>query len=113
MNFPVVPEQMALINVHLQNCFVRNHDHKQLVERVNHFAAICRAANMLVVHTRSIWRADGANAGVFAEIYPPGKEIFRSDACQRQHSIPASLSSHRILSWARPATAHSMPPTWS
>lgn len=82
MNFPVVPQRMALINVHMQNCFVENPDRKglALLERINDFAAVCRTAGMLVVHTRSIWRADGVNAGVLGEIFPKGKEMFRSDS---------------------------------
>ncbi len=82
MNFPVVPERMALINVDMQNCFVEspNRDGLALLERINDFAAVCRRAGMLVIHTRAIWRADGVNAGVFGEIFPKGKEIFRGDA---------------------------------
>ena len=82
MNFPVVPERMALINVDMQNQFVENPAYNGLVllDRINHFAAACRAASILVVHTREIVRADGANAGVFGEIYPPLKEVFNIDA---------------------------------
>lgn len=81
MNFPVVPQRMALVNVHMQNCFVEMPDRRglALLERINGFAAHCRTAGMLVIHTREIWRADGVNAGVLGEIYPKGKEIFRAD----------------------------------
>jgi nicotinamidase-related amidase len=84
MNFPVVPQRMALINVDMQNCFVENPKREgkglPLLERINSFAAICRAAGILVIHSRGIVRDDGANAGVFGEIYPPAKEIFHRNA---------------------------------
>jgi len=84
MNFPVVPQHMALINVDMQNIFVDNPKREgrglPLLERINDFAAACRAAGILVIHTRGIVREDGTNAGVFGEIYPPAKEVFNKDA---------------------------------
>jgi nicotinamidase-related amidase len=84
MNFPVIPARMALINVDMQNTFVENPKREgkglSLLKRINDFAAVCRAAGILVIHTRGIVRDGGANAGVFGEIYPPAKEIFNKDA---------------------------------
>ncbi|MEZ4713744.1 MAG: isochorismatase family cysteine hydrolase [Caldilineaceae bacterium] len=84
MNFPVVTQRMALINVDMQNIFVDNPKREgkglPLLERINDFAAVCRAAGILVIHTRGIVRDDGTNVGVFGEIYPPAKEVFNKDA---------------------------------
>ena len=84
MNFPVIPARMALINVDMQNIFVDNPKREgkglPLVERINDFAAVCRAAGILVIHTRGIIRDDGANAGVFGEIFPPATEVFNRNA---------------------------------
>ncbi len=84
MNFPVTPTRMALVNVDMQNIFVENTKREgkglPLLQRINDFAAICRAAGILVIHTRGIVRDDGTNAGVFGEIYPPAKEVFNRNA---------------------------------
>ena len=84
MNFPVNPARMALINVDMQNYFVESPKREGkgllLLERINAFAAICRAAGILVIHTQGIIRDDGTNAGVFGEIFPPATDIFNKDA---------------------------------
>jgi nicotinamidase-related amidase len=82
MNFPVVPQRMALVNCTIQNMFVEspNQNRLALVERINRFAAVCRAAGMLVIHTRHVVRVDGANTGILAEIYPPMREVLNRDA---------------------------------
>ncbi len=82
MNFPVNPPRMALINCTLQNRFVEDPKYNRLalLERLNHFAAICRAAGILVIHTRHVVRVDGSNTGVLSEIYPPMNEVFNRDA---------------------------------
>ncbi|MEZ4731553.1 MAG: hypothetical protein R3E79_30915 [Caldilineaceae bacterium] len=58
MNFSVNPARMALINCTLQNRFVEDPKYNRLalLERINHFAAICRAADILVIHTRHVVR---------------------------------------------------------
>ena len=75
---------MALINVDMQNYFVESPKREGkgllLLERINGFAAVCRAAGILVIHTQGIVRDDGTNAGVFGEIFPPGKDLFNKDA---------------------------------
>lgn len=82
MNFPVNPARMALINCTLQNRFVEDPKYNRLalLARINHFAAICRAAGILVIHTRHVVRVDGSNTGVLGEIYPPMNELFNRDA---------------------------------
>ncbi|MEZ4866285.1 MAG: cysteine hydrolase [Caldilineaceae bacterium] len=82
MNFPVNPARMALINCTLQNRFVEDPKYNRLalLERINHFAAICRAAGILVIHTRHVVRANGSNTGVLGEIYPPMNDVLNRDA---------------------------------
>ena len=50
VQFPVVPDRMALLNVDLQNCFVRGAgaDGQDVLERVNRVARACRAAGIPV-----------------------------------------------------------------
>jgi nicotinamidase-related amidase len=77
-DFTIAPRRAALINVDLQNCFVAGSpisapERPAILERVNHLAAVCREAGMLVVHTRFVLRPDGSNAGVLAETAPPVK----------------------------------------
>jgi ureidoacrylate peracid hydrolase len=63
------PIRSALINVDLQQCFVDGAaDGLAVVETVNRLSATCRAARMLVVHTRHVLRADGSNMGRLATI---------------------------------------------
>lgn len=82
MNFPVIPTRMALINCTFQNMFVENPNHNRvaLLERINHLATICRAAGILVIHTRHVVRVDGSNTGVLGEIYPPMNDLLNCDA---------------------------------
>jgi nicotinamidase-related amidase len=82
MNFPVNPARMALINCTWQNRFVEDPKHNRLalLERINHFAAICREAGILVIHTRHVVRVDGSNTGVLGEIYPPMNDVLNRDA---------------------------------
>lgn len=69
MDWDLVPKRTALLNVDLQNCFVDSLDDPQpLLERINRLSARCRAAGILVIHTRHVVRADGSNLGVLAEV---------------------------------------------
>ena len=71
MDFAVIPDRMALVNVDLRNCFVDGPiaapDGLAVLDRVNRLAEVCRAANILVVHTSHVFRPDGSNAGVLRE----------------------------------------------
>jgi ureidoacrylate peracid hydrolase len=77
VDFLVVPERTALINVDLQNVFVKGTpDGLQIVDRVNRVAAACRAAGILVIHTSHVLRPDGTNLGVLGEVAPQVKKGF-------------------------------------
>ncbi|MFZ1753836.1 MAG: hypothetical protein WBO46_03745 [Caldilineaceae bacterium] len=108
MNFPVIPARMALINVDMQNIFVDRlqDDELALLECINGFAAVCREAGILVIHTREIIRGDASKAGVMGEILPNVPERFNIDALIWWWMCMTSF-------WINRAMAHSMPPTWS
>lgn len=72
MQYAVVPERLALLTIDLQNCFVERSVHApaeglQVVDRLNHLAAVCRAAGIMVIHTRHVLRPDGSNHGLLRE----------------------------------------------
>ena len=76
VDFPIVPSNMALINVDMQNCFVESSPIAvpgglEVMERINRLIATCRAAGALIVHTAHVVRPDGSNIGVMGEIIPP------------------------------------------
>jgi len=80
VDFAVVPERTALINVDMQNCFVQGYassapDGLAVLERINRLAAACRDAGILVIHTSYVVRPDGSNIGVLGEINPLFKAI--------------------------------------
>jgi len=92
MDFPVVPKQMALVNVDLQNCFVEGPlapaDGLAVLERVNRLAAVCRSAGIPVVHTSHVFRPDDSNAGVLREIAPAvfeNKWLYKGEALAALH----------------------------
>ena len=75
VDFEVFPARTALVNVDMQNCFVEGSpiaapDGLVVLERINKVAAACRRAGILVIHTSSVFRADGSNLGVLAEFDP-------------------------------------------
>jgi ureidoacrylate peracid hydrolase len=75
VDFAVVPERTALVNVDMQNCFVQGYplsapDGLAVLDRINRLAVACRAAGILVIHTSHVFRPDGSNIGVLAEINP-------------------------------------------
>src|SRR6516164_2835080 len=75
VDFAVVPERTALVNVDMQNCFVQGSpfsapDGLLVLDRINRLAAACRAAGILVIHASHVLRPDGSNAGVLSEIAP-------------------------------------------
>ena len=75
VDFPVVSERTALVNVDMQNCFVHGSqfsapDGLALLSRINRVAAACRAAGIVVIHTSHVLRPDGSNIGVLGEIAP-------------------------------------------
>jgi biuret amidohydrolase len=79
VDFPVVPRNLALLNVDLQNVFVEGSpiaapDGLAVVDRVNRLSAACRRAGVLVLHTAHVTRPDGSNVGVMGEIIAPVRE---------------------------------------
>ncbi len=78
VDFAVVPERTALLNIDLQNCFVEGSpiaapDGLIILQRVNRLAAACRAAGILVIHASIVTRPDGSNLGVMGEFNPPAR----------------------------------------
>jgi nicotinamidase-related amidase len=79
VDFAVVPQRTALLNVDMQNCFVEGSpiaapDGLLILERVNRLAAACRKAGILVIHASIVVRPDRSNLGILAEFSPPVKE---------------------------------------
>ena len=71
VDFKLVPENTVLMNIDLQNCFVDNADRgREVVDRINHVAAACRAAGILVIHTRHVVRTDHSNIGILGQLVP-------------------------------------------
>jgi nicotinamidase-related amidase len=75
VDFAVVPKRTALVNVDMQNCFVEGSplaapEGLAILERINRLAVICRRSDILVIHTRSVFRSDGSNIGVLGEFDP-------------------------------------------
>jgi nicotinamidase-related amidase len=79
VNFAVVPERTALLNIDMQNCFVEGSpiaapDGLLVLERINRLAAACRKAGIQVIHASVVMRPDGSNLGVLAQFSPPVRE---------------------------------------
>lgn len=75
VDFAVVPERTALVNVDMQNCFVEGSPFLApsglaALDRINKVAAACRTAGILVIHSSHVLRPDGSNTGVLGEIAP-------------------------------------------
>ena len=78
VDFTVVPQKTALVNVDMQNCFVADSPISApygmtVLARINLLAKVCRAAGILVIHTAFVLRPDGSNIGVLADTSPPAK----------------------------------------
>ncbi|MFH1489169.1 MAG: isochorismatase family cysteine hydrolase, partial [Pseudomonadota bacterium] len=78
VDFTVVPQRTALINVDMQNCFVADSpiaapDGLTVLNRINPLIAACRRAGIVVIHTAYMLRPDGSNLGVHGEISPLAK----------------------------------------
>ena len=101
VDFAVVSERTALINVDMQNCFVEGYpssapDGLAVLDRINRFAAVCREAGILVVHTRHVLQPDGSDAGVLAEIFPRLDHVSRGSEGAAFHK-GLVVSSHDVL----------------
>ena len=90
MNFDLVPQHTALINVDLQNCFLRDSpiaapEGPAVLERLNRLAAVCRQAGVAVIHTRFVLDPDGSDLGVLSETSPPARDgLLNRDAPSAQ-----------------------------
>ena len=74
-DFDVLPDHTALINIDMQNWFVTKAYHGlETLKRINRLAELCRAAGILVIHTRAVLRRDGSNMGVMGEMTPIVRE---------------------------------------
>jgi ureidoacrylate peracid hydrolase len=76
VDFAVVPNRTALINVDMQNCFVEGSpiaapEGLRVQERINRLADACRKAGIVVIHTSIVLRSDRSNRGVLCEFSPP------------------------------------------
>jgi nicotinamidase-related amidase len=77
VEFAVVPERTALINVDMQNCFIEGTpDGLVTLDRINRLAVVCREAGILVIHTSHVLRPDGSNMGVLGETIPRVRDGF-------------------------------------
>ena len=107
VDFGVVPERTALVNVDMQNCFagtspIAAPDGPVILDRVNCFAAVCREADILVIHTRFVLRPDGSNAGVLAETAPPVKAGILNDGSESAALHPRLVVDARDLVVEKP-----------
>jgi len=78
VEFDLVPERAALLNIDLQECFVRDSpvyapDGPAVVERLNRLGVVCRRAGIAVIHTRLVLRPDGSDLGLLGETSPPAR----------------------------------------
>jgi ureidoacrylate peracid hydrolase len=86
VDFAVVPNRTALINIDMQNCFVEGSpiaapEGLKVQERINRLAEACRKSGIVVIHTSIVLRSDGSNRGVLCEFSPPVKNgILDKDA---------------------------------
>jgi ureidoacrylate peracid hydrolase len=79
VEFAVIPERLALVNIDVQRCFVSDSPlacpgARTVIPRINRIAGVCRASGILVVHVRHVLNADASNAGVLGEISPIVKQ---------------------------------------
>jgi ureidoacrylate peracid hydrolase len=78
VDFAVVPERTALLNIDVQNCFVADSpiaapEGLTVLGRINRLSEACRKAGIQVIHTSLVLRPDGSNMGVLGETSPPAK----------------------------------------
>jgi len=69
VDFAIVPNKTALINVDMQNAFVENSpiaapEGPEVLKRINKLSAACRKTGILVVHTIVGYRPDHSNVGI-------------------------------------------------
>ncbi len=119
VDFAVIPERTALLNVDLQNCFVENSpiaapDGLVILERVNRLAAACRKAGILVIHASVVVRPDHSNLGTLADFNPlrEGRHPRQGSSYQRRCTKISSLILATSFSTS-PALVRFIAPIWS
>lgn len=71
VDYAVTPSRAALLNIDMQNCFVEAaQDGRAALDRINRFAAVCREAGILVIHTAHVLNADGSDMGLLGDLVP-------------------------------------------
>lgn len=71
VDFSVLPERTALVNIDIQNCFVETaEDGLFTLDRINWLAQVCRDAGIVVIHTRHVLHPDGTNMGRLGDLVP-------------------------------------------
>ena len=114
--YAVDPAHMALVNVDMQVAFVEGTplsapDGVALLPIVNRLAAACRAAGMMVIHTRHVTRPDGSNLGTMGELIEPVRDGYIMDGSETAKLHPGlDVKADDIFSRNR-ATAPSAAPT--
>ena len=78
VDFALVPERTALLNIDLQECFIRDSpiaapEGPAVLERLNRLATVCRRARITVIHTRLVAEPGGRDLGVFGQTSPPAR----------------------------------------
>ena len=71
--YEVNPARMALVNIDMQVAFVEGTPLSApggvaMLPTVNRLAEACRAAGIMVIHTRHVTRPDGSNLGTMGEL---------------------------------------------
>ncbi len=107
VDFTVVPERTALVNIDMQNCFVEGSqiaapDGLVVLDRINRLAAVCREAGILVIHTSLVLRPDGSNTGVLAEMSPPVKAGILNKGADSAALHPGLVVNHRDILLDKP-----------
>ena len=72
---PLLPGKTALLNIDLQCCFVENSPiasprGRAVLDKVNRVTDACRAAGILIIHTRHVVRDDHSNIGRMDNLGP-------------------------------------------
>ncbi len=93
IEYPVVPERMALVNVDMQVAFVEGTPLSapggvELLDRVNRLADACREAGLMVIHTRHVTRPDGSNLGTMGELIGAVREGYIMDGAPTSELHP-------------------------
>lgn len=84
IDWPIIPEKTALINIDLQNVFVEGYEFSasngiEVVEQLNKLSRVARMSGIMVIHTINELRSDGSNRGVAAEVVTSYLQSIRSN----------------------------------